>query len=70
MDYVEAEVWVCVDANDSYTVASDPDSLDAPDAGVPSRVVKITVKVPRPKAAALVAVVAEEPTGGEVTAAE
>lgn len=68
MDYVECEIWVCVDEADNYTVATEPEGLEQPDAGVCSRIVKLTVKVPRPKPVELLAVVADEPTTGEVTA--
>lgn len=70
MDYVECEVWVCVDEADNYTVADTAENLTAPDAGLCSRIVKLTVKVPRLRPVELVAVVSEEPTTGEVTEAE
>jgi len=66
-EYVECEIWVQVDAEGEWSTATDPSDLDA--VSGPSRTVKVTVKVPKPKAVELVAVVADEPTTGEVKVA-
>lgn len=74
-DTVDAEVWVMVGEDGQYSVHHDPDGLRArfdqecDGAGLVTRVVKLTVKVPRPKPVELVAVIAEETTTGEVQTA-
>ncbi|AMV29267.1 hypothetical protein VT84_33035 [Gemmata sp. SH-PL17] len=65
---VEVEVWVLVDEQGEYVVSKDAGDLQA-DVGLASRMVKITVNVPMPKAVELVATVAEEPGAAELKVA-
>lgn len=74
-ELVECEVWVMVGEDGQYTCHTDPDLLrerfdeECAEAGLVTRVVKLTVKVPAPKPVELVATVAEEPATGEVVTA-
>jgi len=65
---VEVEVWVMIDQGGEYEVAKEADELQAP-AGMASRLVKVTVSVPTPKAVELVATVADEPAAAELAVA-
>ncbi|QJW92953.1 hypothetical protein [Frigoriglobus tundricola] len=62
-----AVVWLMVDADGNYEVAKDADDLQAP-AGTASRLVKLSVRVPTPKAVELVGTVSNEPAGGALVA--
>ena len=70
--YTTVEVWVLVGEDGQYSAHTDADCLrerfdeECPDAGLATRVVKITVNVPTPAAVELVATVAEEPAAGEL----
>lgn len=64
----EVELWVLVDENGEYEVSKDASDLQA-EAGLASRMVRITVKVPTPAAAELEAEVDEEPELGELKTA-
>jgi len=67
-EMVEAEIWVMVDEDGNYTVADTRDNLEAP-AGLATRVLKLTVNVPKPRPVELVATIADEPATGELVAA-
>lgn len=72
MEFVECEVWLVVNSAGEYDVAKSADDVhslfsDNCDADQPTRTVKVTVRVPKPKAAEVVVTVGEEP--GDVTAA-
>ncbi|VTR92173.1 unnamed protein product [Gemmata massiliana] len=67
-ELIEVEVWVMVDENGDYEVSKDVDDLQ-PESGLASRMVKVTIKVPTPKAVELVATVAAEPDAGELKVA-
>jgi len=73
-ELVEVEVWVMVGEDGQYTAHTDPDALrerfdeECADAGLTTRVLKLTVKVPTPRPVALAAVVADEVTTGELKA--
>lgn len=65
----ECEVWIMVDADGCYAAGTDPSEFEAPDPGVATRLVKITVKVPKPAVVELTAAVPEEPPVGELKVA-
>ncbi len=65
MGTVEVELWVMVDEDGEYEVSKDADELQAP-AGQASRMVKVTLTVPKPKPVELVAVIEAEPDAGEL----
>jgi hypothetical protein len=67
VELVEVELWVMVDEDGEFEVSKDAGELQA-NAGQASRLVRITVSVPKPKAVELSAVIAEEPTVGELKA--
>lgn len=69
MDMVEVVVWVVVDENGEAAADCDRDNLEAASEALATRLVKITVKVPRPKPVELVATVAEEAECGELRVA-
>ena len=46
-DYIEVEVYVAVDSEGEYGVGDDADEV-ACDLGAVHRIVKVTVRVPRP----------------------
>ncbi|AWM40285.1 hypothetical protein GobsT_12510 [Gemmata obscuriglobus] len=64
-ELVEVQVWVLVGEAGDYEVAKAADELQAA-AGEATRLVKLVVKVPKPKAVELVATIADEPAGGEL----
>ncbi|VTS00803.1 unnamed protein product [Gemmata massiliana] len=65
MGAVEIEVWVLVDENGDYEVSKDASDLQ-PEAGLASRMVKIKLTVPTPRAVELEAEIEEEPNAGEL----
>lgn len=65
---IEAELWVLVDENGDWEVSKDVNELQA-EAGLASRMVKVTIKVPTPQAVELEAEIAEEPSTGELKVA-
>ncbi len=67
MEFVECEVWILVDSDGGYTLAHEVGELESDGIGLVSRTVKVTVRVPKPKAAEVTVTVGEEP--GDVTAA-
>jgi hypothetical protein len=64
----EVELWVLVDENGDYEVSKDAADLQA-DAGLASRVVKVTLRVPTPEPVELEAEIAAEPSVGELKVA-
>lgn len=64
----EVELWVLVDENGDYEVSKEAGDLQA-EAGLASRLMRITVKVPTPAAVELEAEIDEEPTTGELKVA-
>jgi hypothetical protein len=71
---VEAEVYVMIGEDGQYTCHTDPDALaerfadECADAGLATRVVKVTLRIPMPRPVELVGTVAAEPEGGELVA--
>ena len=65
---IEVEAWVLVDEDGGYEIAKEADELQSP-AGLASRLVKITLKVPTPAAVELSAVIAGEAAGGTLAVA-
>lgn len=68
VEMVEVEVWVMVDEDGNAEVSTDASDLQ-PEPGVASRMVKLTVNVPKPKTVELVATIAAEPETGELKVA-
>ena len=68
VEMIEVELWVLVDEDGEYEVSKDADDLQA-GAGLASRMVKVTVRVPTPKAVELVAMVGAESAAGELKVA-
>jgi hypothetical protein len=69
-DLVECEVWVMVDADGDYAVGSTNEETeerfdDEVGGTAPRRLVKITMRLPRPRAIELVVQVPDEHQGGE-----
>ncbi len=67
-EMVEVVVWVLVDENGDIAVDQDAENLQA-DPGLATRMVKVTVHVPKPKPVELVATVADEPDAAELKVA-
>ena len=63
------EIWVMVDENGEYTVAKEAGDLEQPEAGVATRILKVTVNVPTPEAVELEATIDPEPQTGELKVA-
>lgn len=66
MEFVECEVWVKANESGEYEFAKNEDDVheffsDNCDVDQPVRLVKVTVRVPKPKAAEVVVTVGEEP---------
>jgi hypothetical protein len=68
MDVCEVEVWALVTEDGEYEVSKDPSDLQA-EAGLASRLVKLVVRVPVPRAVELVADLPPEPACGELRVA-
>jgi hypothetical protein len=68
-EMVEVEVWVMVDEDGDVTVSQDRDELEQP-TGLATRIVKLTVNVPKPKPVELIATIAEESAAGELKIAD
>jgi hypothetical protein len=73
--YTVVEIWVIVDEDGNYVAHTDKDALEeryeeevGRSSGAATRVVRLTVNVPTPKAVELVATVAEEGAAGELVA--
>jgi hypothetical protein len=67
-ELVTVEAWVLVDADGEYEVAKGAADLQA-GPGLASRMVKLTVQVPKPRTIELAATIAAEPATGELRAA-
>jgi hypothetical protein len=72
MEMVVCEVWMLIDESGDYVASVDPaelgdrweEEIGERDSSVQTRVVKVTVNVPKPKPVELVATVADLPAGG------
>jgi hypothetical protein len=62
----EVEIWVMVDENGEYEVAKEAGDLQA-EAGVATRMVRVTIKVPTPQPVEVEVEVSEEPDGATVS---
>lgn len=75
VETVDVEVWVMIGEDGQYTAHTDESALrerfdeECPDAGLVTRVVRITVKVPKPKPVELEATIAAEPDNAELKVA-
>jgi hypothetical protein len=77
VEMVDVEIWVMVDGEGNYVCHPDQASLTdeyekevgALDAAVPTRVIRIRVKVPKPQTVELSAEVAAEPAAGALRVA-
>jgi hypothetical protein len=68
VEMVEVTVWVLVDENGDVAVSQDADELQA-EPGLATRLVKVTLNVPKPKPVELVATVEAEPETAELKVA-
>jgi hypothetical protein len=64
----EVEIWLMVDEDGDFEVSKDATDLQAP-AGLASRMVRVTLTIPKPAAVELAGVVPAEATGGELKVA-
>lgn len=64
----EVELWILVDENGDYEVSKDACDLQA-DAGLASRMVKVSLKVPTPAAVELEAEIGEEAAASDLKVA-
>lgn len=77
VELVNVEIWVVVDGSGNYVCSCDPGALTdeyekevgALDGQTPTRVLKLSVSVPKPQPVELVASVPEEPAVGELKVA-
>ena len=76
-EMVNVEVWILIDETGDYVAHVNQEDLasawqevigDPPELGVATRVVKVTLTVPKPRAVELAATVAAEPDGGKLEA--
>ena len=68
VELVECEVWLMVDENGDYKIALEADDTELQaDPGLATRVVKVVVKVPVPRAVEVAVTVPDLPDDAAVT---
>ena len=69
MEMVDVTVWIVVNENGEAAADCDRDNLSAGDAALATRMVCVTVRVPKPKPVQLVATVDAESEAAELRVA-